>query len=60
MSPYEIRKTRKALDLNRKDFGELIGVKNRTVEHYELGDYKPSPSVIMHLKRVKATIKDKK
>ena len=53
MDKHEIRALRKGLGVNRKQFGELIGVSGRTVEKYELGTRKPGKPVIFNMERLK-------
>lgn len=49
MKPDDIRNIRHKLELNRHNFGKLIGVVGRTVEQYELGTARPSRAVQLHI-----------
>ena len=47
----EIKRLRKSLKLNTKDFGKLVGVSGRTVESWEQGLRTPSKSAQILLKK---------
>lgn len=49
MDAKEIRKLRNKMNLNRDEFGKLVGVVGRTIEQYELGSANPSKAVLIHL-----------
>jgi len=53
MNKDEIRAIRRKLGLNRSDFGKLIGVSGRTVEHYELGYRCPGGAATINIKRLR-------
>ena len=48
-----VKKLRKSLKLKTKDFGELIGVSHRTVEHWEQGLRNPSKSAKLLMEKLK-------
>ena len=44
MTKEEIRRLRKRLMMNTREFGNAVGVSSRTVEDWEQGRYQPSGS----------------
>jgi DNA-binding transcriptional regulator YiaG len=53
MDKDEIRAIRKAIGINRKAFGRLVGVSSRHIEKCELGTRNPSKAVVMNINRIK-------
>ena len=53
MTPTEIKALRKKAGLNTKDFGELVGVKAKTIEAWEQGVRNPSGPAIKILESLK-------
>lgn len=53
MSPEEIREVRRRLNINRIEFGKLVGVSWRTVEKYEQGTCKPGGAATINIKRLR-------
>lgn len=44
MTKEEVKKLRKRLMMNTREFGNAVGVSSRTVEDWEQGRYRPSGS----------------
>lgn len=44
-----LRELRKAKKMTTTELGEVMGVANQTITHYELGDRKPTPEMLIKL-----------